>query len=276
MKLQVAIGTTDYSLLIFIQDSSSTTGAGLAGLDDTKVDAYYCLMETDNDVTKGDVGIADLAAITDAHSDGGFIEIDAANLPGWYRLDLADALLAAGAWAVGIRVYDAGANNVADLPIEIQLTGFDLLSATVTVGTNNDKTGYSIVAGGFPVGGFAAGAITAAAIATDAIGEAEIADGAINAATFAAGAITATVIATDAIDADALKADAVTQIWDHQVEAQGTYTAQQAMSIILAALAGVTAASGATLKTPDGAANRIAATINASNERTAMTLTPSA
>lgn len=60
------------------------------------------------------------------------------------------------------------------------------------------------------------------------------------------------------------------------IETQGSYTVQQALSILLAALAGVTASGGATLKTPNGVTTRIAATIDVSNNRTAMTLTPSA
>ena len=59
------------------------------------------------------------------------------------------------------------------------------------------------------------------------------------------------------------------------VESQGSYTLQQALSIILSVLAGVTSDSGATVSTPNGLATRAAATINASQERTAMTLTPS-
>lgn len=59
------------------------------------------------------------------------------------------------------------------------------------------------------------------------------------------------------------------------VETQGSYTLQQALSIILAVVAGVTVDSGATLKTPNGAATRVAATIDTSNNRTAMTLSPS-
>ncbi len=59
------------------------------------------------------------------------------------------------------------------------------------------------------------------------------------------------------------------------VESNGTITLQQAVSVILAAVAGVTADAGATLKDPSGTATRIAATINGSNERTAMTITPS-
>ena len=113
------------------------------------------------------------------------------------------------------------------------------LASGVIVTTNNDKTGYSIGAGGIPVGAFAAGAINDAATAAD----------------------------METAIANAVKAIIV--------ESQGSITLQQAISIMLSALAGVTTDAGATLKSPDGLATRIAATINASNERTAMTLTPS-
>ena len=57
-------------------------------------------------------------------------------------------------------------------------------------------------------------------------------------------------------------------------ESQGSYTYDQILRIVLSVLAGVTSGSGATLKTPNGVATRVAATIDASNNRTAMTLTP--
>ncbi len=95
-----------------------------------------------------------------------------------------------------------------------------------------------------------------------------------------ADAITSAKIATDAFGALELSADAANEIRDavmaKVIEAQGSITMQQAMSIVLAVLAGVTATTGSTIKTPDGVATRVAATLNASNERTAMTLTPSA
>ena len=148
--------------------------------------------------------------------------------------------------SIGKKLADwvLGTDNKAMLSANAQ-TGVTIPTVTtvtnpVTVDTNNDKTGYSIGAGGFPVGGFAAGAITDAAVAADA-------------ETAIANAVKAIV-----------------------VESQGSITLQQAISIVLAALAGVTTDGGATLKTPNGLATRIAATINASNERTVMTLTPSA
>jgi hypothetical protein len=62
---------------------------------------------------------------------------------------------------------------------------------------------------------------------------------------------------------------------DAVIETNGSITRQQAESIILSALAGVTSASGATFKDPSGASTRITGAVNASDERTAITLTPS-
>ena len=47
-------------------------------------------------------------------------------------------------------------------------------------------------------------------------------------------------------------------------------------AIILSVLAGVTSTSGATVSTPNGSATRVVATIDGSNNRTSMALTPSA
>ena len=113
-------------------------------------------------------------------------------------------------------------------------------SGQVAIGTNNDKTGYTVAAGGIPVGAFAAGAITDAATA---------------------------------VDAETAIANAVKAI---VVESQGSYTLQQALSIILSVVAGITADGGATIKTPNGVATRVTATVNGSNERTAMSVSPSA
>lgn len=66
-----------------------------------------------------------------------------------------------------------------------------------------------------------------------------------------------------------------TTLFAKVVESEGSYTVAQALSVMLAALAGVTATGGTVLKTPNGVATRISATINPSNERTAMTLSPS-
>ena len=42
------------------------------------------------------IALATLAAVTSAWSSGGFIQIDATNMPGWYRFDIPNAALATG------------------------------------------------------------------------------------------------------------------------------------------------------------------------------------
>lgn len=94
-----------------------------------------------------------------------------------------------------------------------------------------------------------------------------------------AAVIAASSFAADAIDSNALAATAVTEIVAAVkalvIETNGSLTFGQAMSVILAAVAGVTSGGGNTLKDPSGTSTRIAATIDGSNNRTAMTLTPS-
>ena len=54
---------------------------------------------------------ADLAAITTAWASGGFKEVDATNMPGWYRIDVPDAALALTADAVVVTVWKTGTFN---------------------------------------------------------------------------------------------------------------------------------------------------------------------
>lgn len=115
----------------------------------------------------------------------------------------------------------------------------DTGTSGVIVATNSDKTGYSLASSSITSSTFAANSVTASALASDAASE-------------VASAVIVAVI-----------------------ESEGSYTIKQALSILLAACAGVTADAGLTFKTPNGNATRIAATVNGSDERTAVTLTPS-
>lgn len=120
MKLSIKAGSTSVSVNVFIQDSSSTTGAGLTGLvyNTSGLTCYYALPRA----AAVAVTLATLAAVTSAYSSGGFKEIDATNMPGWYRLDIPDAALASGRF---VDLHLKGAANMAPLPIEIELTGWD-------------------------------------------------------------------------------------------------------------------------------------------------------
>jgi hypothetical protein len=94
MKLSIKAGATSVTINVFIQDSSSTTGAGLTGLvfNTSSLTAYYALTRA----APVAITLATLAAVTTAWTSGGFKELDATNMPGWYRLDVPDAALASG------------------------------------------------------------------------------------------------------------------------------------------------------------------------------------
>lgn len=121
MKLIVKAGKTSQTLNVFIADSSSTTGAGLTGLayNTASLTAYYCRPQA----AAASITLATLAAVNSAWSSGGFKEIDSTNMPGWYRFDVPDAVIAAGVDSVAIHLK--GAANMAPLPIEINLVAYD-------------------------------------------------------------------------------------------------------------------------------------------------------
>jgi len=133
MKLQLKKAAVNVTLYVFIQDSSSSTGGGLTGL----------TFESASLVASFVRPLAARAAlslitqtVTGAHADGGFVEVDSANMPGVYRLDLSDAVCATGVDTTIIMLK--GATNMAPVLLEIQLTGFDLNTASVPQGADNN------------------------------------------------------------------------------------------------------------------------------------------
>lgn len=146
MKLALKKGATDQSVLIFIQDSASTTGGGKTGIayNTASLVCYYA---------RPGAAAAQLTlatqTVTGAHSDGGFVEIDATNMPGVYRLDLSDAIIATGVNSAVIMLK--GASGMAPLTLEIQLTDFDLNTATPKVDVDTIKTQSVTCASGVTV-----------------------------------------------------------------------------------------------------------------------------
>lgn len=115
-KLSINAGATSQTVNVFIQDSSQTNGAGLTGLvyNTSSLVAYYALPKA----AAVQITLATLAAVTSAYTSGGFKEIDATNMPGWYRLDLPDAAIASGRFS---SVHLKGAANMAPVAMEIDL-----------------------------------------------------------------------------------------------------------------------------------------------------------
>lgn len=127
MKLQIKAGSTSQTIQVFIQDSSSTTGAGKTDLvyNTSGLTAYYALPRA----AAQQISLATMT-VTGAYSSGGFVAIDGTNMPGWYRFDLPDAALASGRF-VGIHLQ--GAAGMAPLPIEIELTAWDNQQADIGI-----------------------------------------------------------------------------------------------------------------------------------------------
>lgn len=119
-KFSIAAGATSETVNLFIQDSSSTTGAGLTGLvfNSAGLTCYYNFRR--GNATS--VTLATLAAADSAYSSGGFKEISSTNEPGIYRLDIPDAALASGNGRM-VTFMLKGATNMAPSTFEIELTG---------------------------------------------------------------------------------------------------------------------------------------------------------
>lgn len=162
--------TTSKIIEIVLRDSS--TGQGKTGLATGDMSGAY--------VREGGTHFSlsfSAGSAGDSYSSGKWAEVDSTNMPGVYQFHLPNALLATGADAVTVRfgatgvldkivrislidvdLRDADNAGLADVAAILVDTGttipalfpsnFDVLTITgtghVTVGTNNDKTGYSI------------------------------------------------------------------------------------------------------------------------------------
>lgn len=145
MKLAIKKATTDVSVYVFIQNSSLTTGAGLTGLvyNSASLVCYYV-----RPLAAAAALTLATQTVTGAHSDGGFVEVDATNMPGVYRLDLSDAVCATGVNSVVVMLK--GATNMAPVLLEIQLVSYDP-NDTVRLGLTALPNAAADAAGGLPI-----------------------------------------------------------------------------------------------------------------------------
>jgi hypothetical protein len=116
---KVAKGRTNYIAEIFIQDSSSTTGAGLTGLTSGS-SGLVCYRARPDDGNAGGTAISLSGGTRGTWSSGGFVEKDSTNMAGWYELGVPNAALASGADKCAVHLK--GATNMAPCPILFQLT----------------------------------------------------------------------------------------------------------------------------------------------------------
>jgi lysozyme family protein len=172
-KRSIKAGTTSQREYVFVNDSASTTGAGKTGIafNAAGIKAYYVR-------PGGSATLITLATqtVTGAFSSGGWVEVDSTNMPGVYRFDIPDAVIASGVEKAIVMV--SGASGMAPVVMEYDLTAYDpydtvrlgltslpnvasgsagalitsgtgtaqlsVSSGAVTAGTVSDKTGYSL------------------------------------------------------------------------------------------------------------------------------------
>ena len=143
MKQEVKQGQTDYSVLILIRDTDGAPKTGLV-FNSAGIDVCYTRVETDNDVVLTAGAPVDLVtpALTDPHLDWGFLQVDATNAPGVYRLDLPDAVFASGAWSAIVSLICTGCDpthiEFVLIP-ESPYNGVDVYSVGGTAQTANDN-----------------------------------------------------------------------------------------------------------------------------------------
>ena len=134
MSEYVYAGLTSQTIDVFIRDSSSTTGQGLSGL----VHNSASLVASYRKGATGSRTAITLATQTvgGAWSSGGFVEIDATNMKGVYRLDLPNAAVDTAGF---VTVFLSGAANMVPvalridcraLPADMKQIGGDTQSAT--------------------------------------------------------------------------------------------------------------------------------------------------
>lgn len=134
-NVSILPGAVNQTVDVFIPAFS--TGAGLTGLayNSPGLACYY---------RRGATGAATALSLATqtvggAHSDGGFVEISASNSPGMYRLDLSDAIVAAGVDTVTLYLHGSANMSPAivhiDLEDKVALT--DVLSDGVALNSDN-------------------------------------------------------------------------------------------------------------------------------------------
>ena len=159
MSEYVYAGLTSQTIDLFIRDSSSSTGQGLTGLayNSGSLVASYRKGATGSRVA---ITLA-TQTVGGAFSSGGFVEIDATNMPGCYRLDLPNAAVDTAGF---VTVFLKGATNM--VPVALRIDCRPLPADVKQFGGTN-----LTAASGIPevkVASMAANTLTAAAIAADA------------------------------------------------------------------------------------------------------------
>ncbi len=238
-KLSILAGSTGKLMDVFIQDSSSTTGAGLTGLTNASGSlTWYYYREG----AGASVQVTSIATMTlGTWATKGFIVIDGTNMPGCYQLGVPDAALAAGAKSVIMMLK--GAANMVPLLIEIELTAVDNQNATSFGLSDLDATVSSRMATYSQPTGFLAATFPSGTVA--------------NTTNITAGTITTVTNLTNAPTAGDLtatmKTSVATAVWTDTTASDFT----TALSVGKSVMNGVTLGTGLTVASVSGSVGSV-------------------
>jgi hypothetical protein len=151
MKYLLKKGTTSFIAYVSIDDSSSTTGAKLTGLayNTPGSPTMYYVRQGAAAATPGALATQ---TVTGAYSSNGFVEVDATNMPGVYRFDVPDAVLATGVEKAVVVLK--GWTNAVPVHMEFQLTDYATFDTNVAAigGTVANATNLASSAGAMAIG----------------------------------------------------------------------------------------------------------------------------
>lgn len=143
-QISRVIGTTSEKLLVFVNDATVSTGAGLANVVASTVNFSWCR----DDMATMSSGTATTGTLG-TYTVSSFVQVSSTSSLGWYMFCPPDSAFLSGRKAL-IHIY--GAPSMAPVPVLVELTGFDnqknmssqTVSTALNLTTNADKAGYGV------------------------------------------------------------------------------------------------------------------------------------
>lgn len=178
-KELVVRGATSQRIVVFIQDSSKTTGAGLTGLTSASSGLiWYWYRSADTAPTTVSIVGQTLGTWTS----GGFVEISSTHMPGFYELGVPNGVFSATGSPVWAVMQLSGVTNMVPVNVELQLTAIDV--------TNGVNLNLSAIPNASPGnGGLIIGGTTSYQLFTDTSGRVNVGQWLGTAVTAATGGI---------------------------------------------------------------------------------------
>ncbi len=127
----ITAGKTSVSVQVFFVDDDSGTAPGepTTGLLFSDIETGGSASYMRQGGARVDFTLVTLASASAAWTEGGFILIDDTNMPGLYRLDVPDAMLATGVDQAIAQLVAASGKNTTMRPIVVDITDVDLRDA---------------------------------------------------------------------------------------------------------------------------------------------------